>query len=306
MEDTIVIIFNFIAALLLAPLIPGIINRVKAKAGGRRGKPYLQLYYDLAKLLKKNLVYPSVSTWIFYAGPIINLAASIVALCMLPFAGSAALFSFSGDFLLIAYLFALGRFVTMLGALDTGSAFEGMGASREATFSAIAEPVFLLSFLPLGFLAESFSLSSMVSPLHGVNWANHWPVLLLLSVSFLLIALVENCRMPADDPNTHLELTMIHEVMILDHGSQDLAFIEYAAALKLWFFAAIISNIVLPTLGSPALSLLAGLGGILAVGVSIGIIESVIARLRLLRVPQLLALAGAFSVLACVICMYNI
>ncbi len=306
MEDTLILhILNFAAALLLAPLLPGIINRVKAVAGGRHGKPFLQLYYDLGKLLKKDLVYPACSTWIFYTGPILSLAASILAVSMLPFAGSTALFSFTGDFLLIAYLFAMARFVTMLGALDTGSAFEGMGASREATFSAIAEPVFLLSFLPMGFLAGSFSLSTMISPFHGANWLQHWPVLLLLSIAFLLIALVENCRIPADDPNTHLELTMIHEVMILDHGGPDLALIEYASALKLWFFAVVISNLALPPLESYLYSYLIGLGGILAVAVSIGVIESVVARLRLLRVPQLLAMAGALSALACVLCFYK-
>lgn len=307
MEDKIIFsLINFIIALTLAPLIPGVINRVKARAGGRHGKPYLQLYYDMAKLLKKGLVYPACSTWIFYMGPIIGLAAAVMALSMLPFAGSGALFSFMGDFILIAYLFAMGRFVTMLGALDTGSAFEGMGASREATFSAIAEPVFLLSFLPLGFLANHFSLSAVALPAYIVSWGSHWPVLLLLAVSFILIALVENCRIPADDPNTHLELTMIHEVMVLDHGGPDLALIEYAAALKLWFFAAIISNLLLPPFGNHFYALLAGLAGIAVVAIIIGVIESVMARLRMLRVPQILALAGVFSILACVVCMYNL
>lgn len=299
-------VLNMVLALALAPLLPGIINRVKAKAGGRQGKPLLQLYYDVAKLLRKNLIYPSGSTWIFFAGPIASLAATVAAVSMLPFAGSSAPLSFAGDFILIAYLFAVSRFVTMLGALDTGSAFEGMGASREATFSAIAEPVFLLGFLPLAFLAGSFSLSRMISPFSGANWLNHWPVLLLLSAAFFLVALVENCRIPADDPNTHLELTMIHEVMILDHGGFDLALIEYAASLKLWFFAAVISNIVLPPLDSRLISLLLGLLGILAVAVSIGVVESVMARLRLLRVPQLLSVAGAFAMLSCVLCLFII
>lgn len=304
MENKIILaILNLLLALLLAPLIPGIINRVKAKFGGRHGRPFFQLYYDIAKLLKKGAVYPATSTWVFTLGPVLNMSATIIALTMLPLAGSDSLFSFSGDAFLIAYLFAVSRFVTILGAMDTGSAFEGMGAAREATFGAIAEPIFLLSMMPLGFLAGSFSLSSMLSPIYGANWANNWPVLLLLSVAFFLIALVENCRIPADDPNTHLELTMIHEVMVLDHGGVELAFIEYASALKLWFFTALISNILLPSLDSHLLTLLISLAGVLIAVVAIGIVESVMARLRLVRVPQLLTLAGAFSALACILCL---
>lgn len=293
--------FHLILALVLAPLLAGIINRVKAKFGGRMGKPYLQLYYDIAKLLQKGAVYPAASSWVFRTGPMVGLAATVTALCLLPLAGNKALFAFTGDFLLAAYLLAMGRFATVAAALDTGSAFEGMGASREVAFAALAEPVFLLGLMPLGLIAGTYSLSFMLSPAYGANWSNDWPVLILLSVAFFFVTLVENCRIPADDPNTHLELTMIHEVMVLDHGGVELAFIEYGAALKLWFFAALISGVLLPSLENPYASLAASLAGVLAVALAIGVVESVMARLRLMRVPQIITLAGAFAALACLL-----
>lgn len=294
-------VMHLLLALVLAPLLSGIINQVKARFAGRNGRPFLQLYFDLHKLLHKGAVYSHTSTWVFRAGPMVGLAAVLAALCFLPLAGHRALFSFTGDFLLAAYLLAMARFATIVAALDTGSAFEGMGASREATFSALAEPVFLLGLMPLGMLAGSYSLSAMLSPAAGATWTHDWPVLLLLTASFFLVLLTENSRIPVDDPNTHLELTMIHEVMVLDHSGVDLAFIEYGSALKLWFFCAIISGLLLPTLTSPWFALGASLGGILAVAIAVGIMESIMARLRLVRIPQLLALAGSFAALACLL-----
>ncbi len=297
---------SLILALIMAPLLSGIINQVKARFAGRRGRPCLQLYYDLHKLLHKGAVYSHTSSWVFRAGPMAGLAAVLAALCFLPLSGHKALLSFNGDFLLAAYLLAMARFATITAALDTGSAFEGMGASREATFSALAEPVFLLGLMPLGMLAGSYSLSAMLSPASGASWTNDWPVLLLLTASFFVVLLTENCRIPVDDPNTHLELTMIHEVMILDHGGVDLAFIEYGAALKLWFFCAIISGVLLPDMDSLPLALSASLGGILVVAVAVGVTESIMARLRLVRIPQLLTLAGAFAALACLLSVFKV
>jgi formate hydrogenlyase subunit 4 len=286
--------------LLLAPLLPGVVNRVKALFGGRTGKPLLQLYYDLGKLLRKSAVYSDTTTWVFRAGPIVTLASVLVALAFVPFAGRAGLVGFSGDFFLVAYILAMGRFATILAALDTGSAFEGMGASREATYSALAEPVFLLLLIGLATLTEGSSLADAFNAASG--WSTHWPALALVMLALYVILLVENCRIPFDDPTTHLELTMIHEVMALDHGGPDLGFIEYASALKLWIYCALISSLLLPLrTGSFFLDGAMGLAALLLAGVVLGVVESSIARLRLLRVPQLIGFAGACAAFALIL-----
>lgn len=304
---------HYLLSLALAPLLLGIINRVKAKFAGRRGKPYLQLYYDLAKLTRKGAVYSTTTTAVFRLGPLANLAAVMTALLFVPLGKEPALAHFTGDFFLAAYLLAMGRFATILAALDTGSAFEGMGASREATFSALAEPVMLLGLVPLGMTVQSFSLSPMLAHFSPSAWEQAWPVLILLGGAFFLVLLTENSRMPVDDPNTHLELTMIHEVMILDHGGVDLAVIEYASALKLWFFCVLVTGALTPDLSlflghDPAYTTLLAIPGamllysivtIFCVAAAVGVTESVMARLKLLRIPQLISLAGALTALAC-------
>lgn len=306
-------IHHYILSLVLAPLLLGVINRIKAKFAGRRGKPYLQLYFDLAKLARKGAVYSTTTTAIFRFGPLVNLGAVMAALLFVPLGNAPALIQFSGDFFLAAYLLAMGRFATILAALDTGSAFEGMGASREATFSAMAEPVLLVGFVPLGMTVQSFSLSFMLAPFTPDAWQQYWPVLILLGMAFFLVLLTENSRIPVDDPNTHLELTMIHEVMVLDHGGVDLAVIEFAAALKLWFFCTVVSSVLTPditlyighdpayrtVLTSQEVTLLYSVVCIFCVAVLVGVTESVMARLKLVRIPQLLALAGALTALAC-------
>ena len=303
----------YLLGILLAPLLLGVINRIKAKFAGRHGRPYLQLYYDLAKLLCKNAVYSTTSSVIFWMGPLVNLAAILAALLFIPLGGASALVHFTGDFLLAAYLLAVGRFATILAAMDTGSAFEGMGASREAVYSALAEPVLLTAFIPLGMTVKSFSLTPMLAPFTPSAWENYWPVLILLGLALFVVLLTENSRIPVDDPNTHLELTMIHEVMILDHGGVDLALIEFAAALKLWFFCAVVAGVTLPDvtmfvadvslwgeiLDGPHVSLCFSLLGIFAVAVLVGVVESIMARLKLVKIPALLTLAGALTALAC-------
>lgn len=304
---------HYLLSIALAPLLSGVINRVKAKFAGRRGKPYLQLYHDLAKLLRKDAVYPTTSSTVFRLGPVVNLAAVLAALLFVPLGNVPALSRFTGDFFLAAYLLAMGRFATILAAMDTGSAFEGMGASREATFSALAEPVLLIGFVSLGMTVKSFSLTPMLAPFSPAAWEQYWPVLILLAAAFFIVLLVENSRIPVDDPNTHLELTMIHEVMILDHGGVDLALIEFASALKLWFFCAVVVGVTMPdvslfiadapvygaALSCKSASLGFTLAGIFLTAALVGVTESITARLRLIRVPQLLALAAALAALAC-------
>ena len=284
--------------LVLSPLLFGIINRTKAWFAGRRGQPVLQLYFDLWKLLRKGAVYSRTTTWIFRLGPMVGLATALTAAALMPLGSLPALVAFPGDFLLIAGLLALMRFFTVVAALDTGSSFEGMGASREVFFSALAEPALFVALATLARQAEELSLSTMFGPAASGRWLDSGTVLALVVIALMIVLLAENARIPVDDPNTHLELTMIHEVMVLDHSGPDLAFILYGAALKLWLFAALIVSIVLPATHGVWPGLLLGVGGMLMVAVLVGVIESIMARLRLVVVPQLLVGAGALAAMA--------
>jgi len=285
-------------ALILSPLLFGVINRTKALFAGRRGQPLLQTYFDLWKLLQKGAVYSRTTTWIFRAGPMVGLAATLTAAGLVPLGNFPALISFPGDFLLFAGLLALMRFFTVVAALDTGSSFEGMGASREVFFSALTEPALLVVLVTLARQTGQLSLTAMFSPVSGGHWLHAGPVLALVLVALMIVLLAENARIPVDDPNTHLELTMIHEVMVLDHGGPDFAFILYSAALKLWLFAALVVGIVLPATPNAWLNLLLATGGMFVIAVIVGVIESIMARLRLVIVPQLLVGAGALAAVA--------
>lgn len=291
-----------VAALLLAPLLFGVINRTKACFAGRHGQPLLQLYWDLGKLLRKGATYSRTTSWLFRAGPVVGLAAVGTALALTPAGGIGAPLAFPGDLLLFAYLLCLMRFFTVVAALDTGSSFEGMGASREVLFSALAEPALLLGLAAVAMETRSVSLSGMLGGIGGGSWRSQGPALGLVVAALAVVLVTENARLPVDDPTTHLELTMIHEVMVLDHGGPDLALILYGAALKLWVLGALVVGLAVPVRsGDPLLDGGAFLLGMLGLAVLIGILESSMARLRLTRVPKLLVGAAALAVLAVVL-----
>jgi len=292
-------ILHWSLALILAPLLPGIINRTKAWFGGRRGQPLPQAYHDLHKLLRKGAVYSRTTTGIFRLGPVLGLAIVMVALALVPAGALGAPLAFRGDFIFLAYALGLMRFTTVLAALDTGSAFAGMGASREVQFALLAEAALLSGLAVLAAGTGQFSLSGISARLWPPDLHQGGASVLLVAAAVLIVMLAENARIPVDDPTTHLELTMIHEVMVLDHGGVDLAFIQYGAALKLWLFAAIFTGLAIPLrTGRPVLDLGVTVVGIFLTAVAIGVIESTMARLRLLRVPQLLVVALALSLAA--------
>jgi formate hydrogenlyase subunit 4 len=285
--------------MVIAPLLHGVINRTKAVAAGRTGQPLVQPYRDLLKLLRKGAVYSQTTTWVFRAGPVVGLASTICAIALLPFGAFPALASFTGDLVMAAYLLALARFFTVLAALDTGSSFEAMGASREVTFSALAEPALFLGLAALARQTGSLSLTSMLGSVSAAMWMRAAPALGLTIAGLGVVFLAENARVPVDDPATHLELTMIHEVMVLDHSGPDFAMIQYAAALKMWLLGAIIVAIAIPWhSGNPVLDGGCAIVGMLALAVVTGLIESSLARLPLLRVTQLLVAAIVLSGLA--------
>lgn len=289
-------------ALVFAPLLLGITNRTKAFMAGRVGQPLLQPYYDIWKLLQKGAVYSRTTTWVFRAGPIVGLGAVLTALALMPFGGTPALLAFPGDLVVFAYLLGLVRFFTVIAALDTGSSFEGMGASREVTFSALAEPALFLGLAAVARHTGTFSLSSMFTGITTASWVQAGPALVLLAAAFLVVFLTENARLPVDDPTTHLELTMIHEVMVLDHSGPDFAFILYGGALKLWLLGTLLVSVLVPVhSGAPWLDMAAAAAGMVGLAVLTGLIESSMARLRLVRVPQLLVGASVLSALALVL-----
>jgi formate hydrogenlyase subunit 4 len=274
-------------ALLLAPLLTGVVRRTKAGVAGRRGPPLLQAYRDLRKLLARASVYSRTTSWVFRAGPCVGLAAVLGALALTPAGALPALLSFPGDLLLLVYLLAAARFATALAALDTGSAFAGMGASREMAFSVLVELALLLALASLVRITGSWSLTQISGELGLASWAGSAGSLVLVALALFGILVAENARIPFDDPTTHLELTMIHEAMVL--SGPELAAIELAAMLKLWLFAALLATLVAPLgTGSAALDALAHVAVVLGVGVALGLLESSMARLPLPRVPQIL------------------
>ncbi|MDO8542423.1 MAG: NADH-quinone oxidoreductase subunit H [Opitutaceae bacterium] len=279
------IILRLAGWLVLAPLLPGIINKVKAWVAGRRGPPVLQLYFDLARLWRKSVVLSTLASPGFVAGPAIAWVAIAGAALLLPLGPAGAVVGFRGDVLLLIYLLALARFGTAWAALETGSAFEGMGSAREVSYAVLAEAALITAVLSLSVHSGSITLETMLTPAAG-------PGAVLLAGGLFTVLLAENCRVPFDDPNTHLELTMIHEAMILDHSGPPLAVILHGAAVKLLLFAVLLTEAVLPVGAMPPL---AGTGallaGVLAVTVGVGVVESLLARLAFRRVPLLLTTA---------------
>jgi formate hydrogenlyase subunit 4 len=290
-------LLHLLILFVFPPFLLGVIGKTKAWFGGRKGAPVLQTYADLWKLFRKGAVYSTTTTWVFRAGPIVSLSCLALAGLLIPLAGLPAPVSFSGDLILFAYLLGLGRFFTALAAMDTGSSFEGMGASREMTFSALAEPGLVLVLVILGVQGRTMVLADALQPA-VVSWSQALPVALCLFFALGTILLAENSRIPVDDPATHLELTMVHEVMVLDHGGVDLAFVEYGRAIKLFLISALMVRGLVPLEGPVHLAVLRLLVGSVAVAVLVGIVESVVARLRLTRVPQFLLGATALGVIS--------
>jgi formate hydrogenlyase subunit 4 len=289
-------VFDFVSRLalwlVLAPLLPGIINRVKAWVAGRRGPPVLQLYYDLARLWRKSVVLSTLVSPGFVAGPAVAWVAVVGAAMLLPLGPAGVVFSFRGDALLLIYLLALARFGLTWAALETGSAFEGMGAAREVSYAVLAEAAMIAAVLALSAQTGSVALATMLAPSAGAG-------AVLLAAGLFTVLLAENCRVPFDDPNTHLELTMIHEVMVLDHSGPPLAVVLHGAAVKLLLFAVFLTEAVLPMGALPPLAAAGALGaGVLVVTVGVGLVESLLARFAFRRVPLLLTTAFLLCVFA--------
>ena len=274
------IALNTLLMLIVAISITGVINRCRALLAGRKGLPFFQHIYNVRLLLRKGAVYSTTTTALFRIAPAVYLGSAIVAMLFIPVADLYPLISFEGDVICFAYLLALGRFSLILAAMDTGSSFEGMGASREALYGALIEPAIMIGFATLAMFCGYTSLADIFA--HEQSFNLHLTIVMLLTAYlFIKIAFVESGRVPVDDPRTHLELTMIHEVMCLDYCGVDMAMIQIAGWLKTASISMLAANAIAATgcfhwwFATPLAILLTGL--------SVGIVESTQARNKLVR-----------------------
>jgi formate hydrogenlyase subunit 4 len=290
--------------LLLAPLLRGLIKKMKAAFQLRQGPRLLQPYSDLAKLLRKEPVRSTAASWIFVAGPRVYFASALAATALVPTLFASAPLEGAGGILLLVGLLALGRFALATAALDTGSPFGGMGASREMTVGALAEPALMLALLGAGLAAGSLNLGELVRRTAERGTSIH-PSEILAAAALFIVLLAEAGRIPVDNPATHLELTMIHEAMVLEYGGSDLALVEWASAVKELLFMTLLAGLFLPlgiavTPAPPALAIgaLALAAKVLALAVVVVLVESTNAKLRFFRVPELMAVALGLGFLA--------
>ncbi len=304
--DVIAIILQTGLLLAVSPLVSGLIKRAKARLQNRRGPPVWQPYLDLAKFLRKDLVISTQASWVFSFAPSVVFLTALLAGLLVPTITVQAPLSLFGGVLALVGLLALGRFFLALGGLDPGSAFGGMGSSREMTLAAIAEPALMLAVFTVAIAAGSTDLSRIVQAAQSPEWRLLNPMHVLAFAALFIVLLAETGRIPVDNPATHLELTMIHEAMLLEYSGRHLALMEWGAALKQLVVMTLLANVFLPVGLAPAgaspaalgVALLAYLGKLAAVAGAVVVVETVNAKLRLFRVPDLLSAAFVLAALA--------
>ncbi len=275
---------SFALILFAALFFDGLIVRTKSVCSGRKGPGVFQPLKDVARLMRKGAVYSPTTGWVFKAAPIVQAASVVMACAVIPLGEDGALLSFRGDFVFFAYVLALGKFFGIVGALDTGSSFEGMGAAREALYSMLAEPAFFMVVGSLSLLTGFVSFADILPAIH-LSGAMSCAIAVVAAGVLLVLELIENSRLPVDDPKTHLELTMVHEVMILDNSGFDLGLILAAGYLKFAMYAALIANLFVGSVPD-AWDVPAFLAVQAASAVSIGVVESFMARARMNHNPQ--------------------
>lgn len=290
--------------LAVAPLLRTIIKKMKARLQNRQGPPLLQGYYDLAKLLRKETVRSETASWVYVAGPRVYFAAAVAATTLAPVLFAAAPLEAAGGILLLVGTLALGRFALATAALDTGSPFGGMGASREMTIAALAEPALMLGLFASALAAGSMNLGALVRVLLHEGVALH-PSDILAFAGLFIIVVAETGRIPVDNPATHLELTMIHEAMVLEYAGPDLALVEWASALKELLYLTLLVDLFMPAgiatnvaPGAVLTALVAWAGKVFVLAVAVTVVESTNAKLRLFRVPELVSISLGLAFLA--------
>ena len=286
---------SLILILITSLFITGIIIRTKSIASGRKGPGILQPVRDVVRLFRKGAIYSDTTSIIFRIAPVIYFSTVLMACLVVPFGSFKGIISFDGDFIFFAYILALGKFFSIISAMDTGSSFEGMGASREALYSMFAEPAFFILIGSFALFTGNTSFYEIFSSLH-LGSSITYMLGAMAAFVLLMIAMIENSRMPMDDPKTHLELTMVHEVMILDNSGFDLGLILSAGYLKFAMYGAIIADFFLGTLAF-GWALLLFLTIQVLFAIMIGLIESFMARFRMSHNPQFILTLSSVSFL---------
>ena len=306
-EQALLVFFHLALVLLLSPLITGFNRALKARVQTRQGPSLVQPYRDLYKLFRKGMVIPDTASWIFTTTPFVLFVTTLLASLLIPTISAHAPLSLYGGVLAVVYLLALGRFFLALGGLDTGGSFGGLGSSREMTISAIAEPALMLAVFTVAIGAGSTNLSTVAQSALGQSWRFLAPSQMLAFAALFIVLIAETGRIPVDNPATHLELTMIHEAMILEYSGPYLALIEWAAAIKQLVLMTILVNVFFPfglsvdwSPGPVLLSLVLFIFKLLLLSVVVAAVEVSNAKMRLFRVPELLAIAFVLSALALV------
>lgn len=298
-------LIQLLVILLLAPMVDGVIKKSKALSQKRQGAPVLQMYYDLFKLIRKESVVSDTASWIYKATPYIVFSTAAAGALLVPITTLVPSAQFSGDIILLFYLLALGRFFMCLSALDTGSTFGGMGSSREAMISSLIEPSILMSVFTVGLIAGSTSIHQMMRAMTEVGNPLFHPVFILTFLAMLIIILAETSRIPVDDPATHLELTMVHEAMLLEYSGRHLALMEYGAAVKQLILMTLVANLFLPMdqlipftgAGAFILSIALYAVKVIFLSVIIAITEISTVKFRFFSIPNLAALSFILSFL---------
>jgi formate hydrogenlyase subunit 4 len=273
----------------------GIIARVKAKIAARKMPPVLQPVYDVIRLFKKGAIYSSTTSVIFKIAPIIYFASVLMATFFIPIGSLKSLLSFQGDFIFFAYLLALGKFMIIIAAMDTGSGFEGMGANREALYSMLVEPAFFILAGSVALFTNTVSFHDLFLNFHMSTNLSY--IIGIASIYVLVyVAMVENSRMPVDDPKTHLELTMVHEVMVLDNSGFDLGLFNIATWLKFSIYSSLIANFVINTAWDWYWQIIFFFGIQTLIAITIGLLESFRARNKMEKNPQWILMLSAIAV----------
>jgi formate hydrogenlyase subunit 4 len=287
---------SLILIVAVSLLFSGIVIRTKSIFSGRKGPGILQPLKDIWRLFRKGAVYSETSSFIFRIAPSIYFSTVVMAIFLIPFDSYPGILSFRGDFVFFAYVLALGKFFMIIGAMDTGSSFEGMGASREALYSMLAEPAFFVLMGSFALLTGYTSFFEIFNNLHFGTYISY-ALGALATFVLVIVAMIENSRMPIDDPKTHLELTMVHEVMILDNSGFDLGLILYTTHLKFAMYGALIANFLVPSGLALHYSIIVFIAIQILFAIVVGIIESFMARFRMSHNPQFIFTLSSISIL---------
>lgn len=288
------LILNLLILLFVPFLMAGVIKKTKAFWGGRQGASVLQPFYDFKKLLKKDFVISETTSQVFKIAPVISIVTVLFASLFIPLATGNALINITGGLIIFAYTLSLGKFFSLISAMDTGSSFEGMGASREACFTSIVEPAFFITIASIMALSGNYTFESLQNIISNAGSYGALITLFAVVVLFLMI-LIEGSRVPVDDPATHLELTMIHEVMILDNSGSDLAFFTWANSIKMFLISSLIAYMIIPQSFTEWIYVLYYLGIMFVISVLIGTVESGMARIRMSHVFEFIFIMSSLA-----------